>query len=91
MPKKVTLTEEQLADKFTAIAVKHLDKLSPDERERRIQAFEKRISGARGPPITRSCLTNVRGEVKECPQGLKPNILWLLMSELKLRPPKEHL
>jgi hypothetical protein len=46
MPKKVRLTEEQLADKFTAIAVKHLDKLSPDERERRIQAFEKRISGA---------------------------------------------
>ena len=44
MPKRVKLTEEQLADKFTAIAVKHLDQLSPDDRERRIQAFEKRIS-----------------------------------------------
>ncbi len=46
MPKKISLTDEQLADQFTAIAVKHLDQLSPDERERRIQAFEKRISSA---------------------------------------------
>jgi hypothetical protein len=46
MPKKINLTDERLADEFTAIAVKHLDHLSPDEREYRIQAFEKRISNA---------------------------------------------
>lgn len=54
MPKKSRLTDEQLADEFTAIAAKHLDKLSPEERERRIQAFEKRISsGVKGRTFSR--------------------------------------
>ena len=54
MPKKVRLTDEQLADEFTAIAVKHLDKLPADERERRIQAFEKRISSGAKPARSRA-------------------------------------
>lgn len=60
MPKKVRLTDEQLADEFTAIAVKHLDKLPADERERRIQAFEKRISSAAKPVGPRAAPSGTR-------------------------------
>src|ERR1700756_5301449 len=31
------------------------------------------------------------GIMEECPQGLKPRLLRLQMSELKLRPPENHL
>ena len=37
-------TNEEIADELTAIAVAHLDTLSPEEREARIQAFEKRVA-----------------------------------------------
>jgi hypothetical protein len=42
VPKR-KLTEQKLADKLTAIAVAHLDSLSPEEREGRIRAFEKKV------------------------------------------------
>lgn len=35
---------EEIADELTAIAVEHLDKLPPEEREKRVQAFEKRVA-----------------------------------------------
>lgn len=37
-------TDEEIADELTAIAVEGLDKLSPEEREKRIVAFEKRVA-----------------------------------------------
>jgi hypothetical protein len=60
MPKRVKLTEEQLADEFTAIAVKHLDKLPADEREHRIQAFQKRISSGAKPVGPRAAPSGTR-------------------------------
>jgi hypothetical protein len=42
MPKR-RLSEQKLADKPTAISVAHLDTLSPEERESRIRAFEKKV------------------------------------------------
>jgi len=39
--------------------------------------------------MTSSCLTHVRDGSEECLQGLKPASSLALMSELKLRPPKE--
>jgi hypothetical protein len=43
------LTDEQLANKLTALAVKHLNKLPPKERGKKIQAFEKRIATSSAP------------------------------------------
>jgi len=37
-------TAEEIAEELTEIAVAHLDTLSADEREKRIQAFEKRVA-----------------------------------------------
>lgn len=37
---------EAIADELTAIAVEALDKLSPEEREKRIQAFENSVAAA---------------------------------------------
>jgi hypothetical protein len=44
MAKSRKLTLDQAARKLTAIAVRHLDTLPPDEREKRIAAFETVIS-----------------------------------------------
>ena len=38
---------QKAAEKLAAIAVKHLDALSPAERERRIKALEKTLSTKR--------------------------------------------
>lgn len=40
-------TVEEIADELTAIVVEGLDNLSPEEREKRIQAFEKRVATSR--------------------------------------------
>ncbi len=59
MPKR-RLAEEKLADKLTAIAVAHLDSLSPEEREGRIRAFEKKVStvGKKGRGAASSASTS---------------------------------
>ncbi|HSY33915.1 MAG TPA: hypothetical protein VLA42_18185 [Verrucomicrobiae bacterium] len=44
MSKKKKKTAGEIADELTTIAVEHLDKLSPEEREKRIQALEKRVA-----------------------------------------------
>ena len=35
---------QEIADELTAIAVEHLDNLSPEEREKRILAFERAVA-----------------------------------------------
>ena len=44
MTDKKKKTAEEIADELTEIAVGHLDGLSPEERERRIAALEKRVA-----------------------------------------------
>lgn len=48
MAKEKKLTDEQLAEEFTAMAVQHLDKLSPEEREGRIKEFSRRVATSCG-------------------------------------------
>ena len=45
MPKKTSL--QSAVGQLMTIALKHLDKLSPSEREERIKALEKRVSKIR--------------------------------------------
>ena len=44
MAAKKKLTDEQLADEFTAMAVAHLDKLPAAERKMRLREFGKRVA-----------------------------------------------
>jgi hypothetical protein len=45
---KKKLTDERLAEEFTAMAVRHLDKLPRAEREEKIREFSKRLAKGRG-------------------------------------------
>lgn len=40
-------TLEEIVDELTEITVAHLDTLSADEREKRIQAFQNRVESSR--------------------------------------------
>lgn len=55
MPKKLKRKDlERAASELTDLAVEYLEKLPPEERERRISAFESRVSQATSP---KACAT----------------------------------
>jgi hypothetical protein len=54
MAKKTKLTDEQVADKLTAMAMEHLKDLPEAEREARIAEFGRRVSKPRASRPTRA-------------------------------------
>ncbi len=48
MATRKKLTDEELADRLTDIAVEHLDTLSAEERRQRVAAFEKSVTTSCG-------------------------------------------